>query len=173
MVVRSVPVRGAVARRSRQTLGAMKFALAVVLALLSTLAHAVIDEVPDWLSLSMETVVDGQPVAVAARAKNGRLEQLTAKLAGKPIEVPRHDLDDLPALSLQSLRVVSPDVKSHAGPKVRVEFSSRSPAGSQVERSVQFHFFDFKYQGRVVERVEEGKLVRELKQPGQQPRSMK
>ncbi len=172
-MARFVTALGAVVCRLPQTLGAMKVVLAVVLALLSTLAHAVIDEVPDWLALSIDTVVDGQPVAVAARAKNGRLAQLTVKLAGKTIEVPHQELDDLPALSLQSLRVVSPDVKSHARPKVRVEFSSRSTATSQVERSVQFHFFDLTYQGRVVERVEEGKLVRELKQPGQQPRSMK
>jgi len=151
----------------------MKLFFATVLLLASTLAHAIIDEVPDWVSVQVETVVDRQNVSVAARVGNGTLVTLTVELAGKTIDVPPSELADLPALNLQSIRVVSPDVKSDTGPKVRVELEGSPNRDPKQKNYVQFLFSGQSYQGRIVEKSLGNARTRELKEAGQPARPMK
>ena len=144
----------------------MKFIFATFLLLSSTLAYAIMDETPDWVSIQVESIVDRQNVLVAARVHNGRLAALKVRLANKTMDIPQPELVGLPALNLQSLRIVSPDVKSGTGSKVRVELENPPTQDLQKKIKVQFFFSDQSYQGRIVEQGERKELTRELKEPG-------
>ena len=151
----------------------MKFIFATFLLLASTLANAIMDEAPDWVSIQVESIVDRQNVLVAARVQNGRLVALKVQLAEKTIDIPQSELVGLPVLSLQSLRIVSPDVKSGTGPKVRVELENPPTQNPKKKIKVQFFFSDQSYNGRIVEQGERKELTRELKEPGQPAKPMK
>ena len=138
--------------------------------LVSAPAQAIMDDVPEWNTVHVETVVDGQRVRVSAAVEQGRLSRLSMDLGGKIVRVPVEELRDLPNPRLNTLRVVSPDVKARRGPKVRVEFNLGSQTSGSAEGVlVQFHFFELAYQGRVTERDAPKGRVRELKLPGKPP----
>jgi hypothetical protein len=153
----------------------MKKVLLALLALFALNSYAFMDEVPQWSSVQIETMVDGEPVRVHARAKNQRPAQVVVVLRGVEITVPPEELQALPSVELNTIRIVSPDVKRRPGPTLRVEIQleplSRSGASPGL---VQFYFAELAYQGRVVEQATPaGERVRELKQPGRVPERLK
>jgi hypothetical protein len=147
--------------------------LVIVLVLSSPPVHAIIDDVPEWHAVKVETVVDGQRVMVSAAVERGRFSHLSVDLGGKVVHVPVGELRDVPGPRLSTLRVSSPDVEAVRGPKLRLEFSFGSQvSGSSGADSVQFIFSELVYQGRVTERDAPKGRVRELKMPGKPPRPL-
>lgn len=146
-------------------------ALALAAVLVATPCAAIIDTVVDWQALEVQAVVDGEPVVVIARAEKQRLTHLALRVRGRNSVVPVAEFAGVPSVLLRTMRVVSPDVKSHKGPNVRVEFELVPLQATDQRGSAEFHFEGGAYLGRLVERVVDGKLVvRESKELGQPPR---
>lgn len=151
----------------------MKFLFATLVFLASTLANAVVEIAPDWGSIQVETIVEQQNVLVTARVRNDRLAALKVKLAETTIDVPAAELADLPHLNLQSLRIVSPDVRSGVGPVIAVYLENQPNRDPKKKITVRFLFSDWLYKGRLV--VQEDGKQREvkLKETGQPAKPMK
>jgi hypothetical protein len=143
----------------------MKLLIAIVLgATICCDARAYMDHIPEWDSIEIRTVVDGERVIVAATAAKDRLTGLVLTARGVRIVVSPEEFADLQRPRLQTLRVVSPDVKLSPGPTVRVEMAVENGALLSGEMGlVNFHFGQGKYLGRDVSYKQ---FVREGKLPG-------
>jgi hypothetical protein len=146
-------------------------ALALATVLVATPCAAIIDTLVDWQALEVQAVVDGEPIVVTARAEKQRVTHLALRVRGRSSVVPVAELSGMPSVLLRTLRVVSPDVKSHKGPNIRVEFELVPVQASEQQGAAAFHFEGGTYLGRLVEHVVDGKLVvRESKEVGQPAR---
>lgn len=146
-----------------------KLTILILFALLPLTSNAYMDEIPEWDSLEVHTVMDGDRVAVSASVIKDRISTLVVTMRGKKVVVASEEFSDLIRPRLNTLRVISPDVKSFAGPAVivelKVEADSRSPC---LPLGVaRFHFAEFGYVGRDVSIQH---LVHETKARGQPPK---
>lgn len=149
-------------------LGVKKTVVVGLIALvMATPSHALIDVVVDWQALQVQAVVDSEVVAVTARLEKDAIAELAVRVRGRISTVPKAELAGVPGVVLNTLRVISPDVKSHKGPNVRIEFDLIPLQATTQRGVVALHFDAGTYAGRLVERVVDGKLViREWKEPG-------
>lgn len=146
-----------------------KLVTLILLAILAFDAHAYRGNTPDWDSLEVQTVVDDFPVTVAATTSKDRLTSLIVTMRGERIVVSPQEFSDLLRPQLNTLRVISPDVKFMPGPTLFVELSFESGDLSGAPPStVSFHFALQKYMGR---EIVHNRLVSESKLPGQPTKS--
>jgi hypothetical protein len=140
----------------------------ILLAILTFDAHAYRGDTPEWDSLEVQTVVDDFPVKVVATTSKDRLTSLAVTMRGERIVVSPQEFSDLLRPRLNTLRVISPDVKFMPGPTLFVEFSFESKDLSGAPPStVSFHFSLQKYMGR---EIVHHRFVNESKLPGQPPK---
>lgn len=145
-----------------------KLVTLILLAILAFDAHAYRGDVPEWDSLDVHTVVDDSPIKVSASTLKGRLTSLAVTMRGMRIVVSPQEYSDLLRPRLNTLRVVSPDVKFSPGPTLFVELSFESGDLSGAPLSiVRFQFALQKYMGR---EIVHHRLVNESKLPGQPPK---
>ena len=147
----------------------LKFTAFALVALLPVSAGAYMDDIPDWNAVEVQTVIDRDPVVVSATVSKDRLSSLIVTMRGKRVPVAAAEFSDLIRPRLNTLRVISPDVKSSSGPAVIVELrveSDNTLLGAPLA-TARFHFGQFKYIGRDVSHQQ---LVYETKEPGQPPR---
>ena len=147
----------------------MKLATFALVALHSFTANAYMDQIPEWDSVEIQTVIDGDRVIVMAAISKERLTSLVVTMRGKRVVISPEEFNDLVRPRLNTLRIISPDVKSSSGPVVMVELKAEAESSSiGLPLGVaRFHFSQFKYFGRD---VSYSQVVHETKAPGQPPK---
>jgi hypothetical protein len=147
----------------------LKLAALILFALLPLTSSAYMDQIPEWDSLEVHTVIDGDPVVVSASVTKDRISTLVVTMRGKQVVVASEEFADLIRPRLNTLRLISPDVKSFVGPAVIVEFKVEADSQSLglALGVARFHFAEFGYVGRDVSFQQ---LVHETKAPGRPPK---